>query len=97
VELIDMALLRLADHAVFDPTDADGVILDTSQGVYFGLNPTATLILQAALRFDTADEVVASVKGQIDATDAMLRAGIDDLTAQLDEHRLVAAQEARSS
>lgn len=92
-----MALFRLADHAVFDVADGDGVILDTSQGVYFGLNSTATLILQAALRFDTADEVVDYVKGQIDATDSMLRAGIDDLTVQLDGHRLVAAREARSS
>ena len=92
-----MALLRLAEHAVFDVADGDGVILDTSEGVYFSLNPTATLILQAALRFTTAEEVVDHVKDRIDAPDSALRAGLDDLTAQLDEQHLLAAQEAKRS
>jgi coenzyme PQQ synthesis protein D (PqqD) len=92
-----MALLQLAEHAVFDVADGDGVILNTSEGVYFSLNPTATLILQAALRFATADEVVNHVKDRIDAPDSVLRAGLDDLTDQLNEQHLVGAQETTSS
>lgn len=92
-----MALLRLAEHVVFDAADGDGVILDTCEGEYFSLNPTATLILQAALRFATADDVVDHVKGQIDATDSALRAGLDELTSQLDDQHLVAGQGAKSS
>jgi hypothetical protein len=92
-----MALLRLAEHVVFDIADGDGVILDTFDGEYFSLNPTATLILQAALRFTTADEVVDHLKSRIDATDSVLRTGLDELTAQLDEQHLVAEQGARSS
>ncbi len=92
-----MALLRLEDRAVFDAADGAGVILDTLEGIYFGLNPTATLMLQAALRFNTVGEVVDHVKGRIDATDFELRAGIGALIAQLEEHRLVAPREARIS
>lgn len=92
-----MALLRLAEHAIFDVADGDGVILDTSEGVYFSLNPTATLILQAALRFATAEEVIDDVQDRIDAPDSVLRSGLEDLTAQLDEQHLVVAQEAKHS
>ena len=92
-----MAFLRLAEHVVFDIADGDGVILDTFGGEYFSLNPTATLILQAALRFTTADEVVDHLKSRIDATDSVLRTGLDELTTLLDEQHLVAEQGARSS
>ncbi len=92
-----MALIRLAEYVVFDVADGDGVILDTREGEYFSLNLTATMILQAALRFATADDVVDHVKDRIDATDSVLRAGLDELTAQLEEQHLVGRQEARSS
>lgn len=92
-----MAFLRLAEHVVFDIADGDGVILDTFDGEYFSLNPTATLILQAALHFATADEVIDHLKSRIDATDSVLRTGLDELTTQLDEQHLVAEQGARSS
>jgi hypothetical protein len=91
-----MTLLRLAEHAVFDVADGDGIILDTFEGEYFSLNPMATLILQAALRYATTDEVIDHLKGRIDATDSVLRAALNELTAQLDEQHLVASQKAKS-
>jgi hypothetical protein len=92
-----MALLRLAEHVVFDIADGNGVILDTREAEYFSLNPPATLILQAALRYATTQEVIDHVKDRIDATDSMLRTGLDELTTQLHEQHLVAKQEAKSS
>lgn len=88
-----MALLRLADHVVFDVADGTGVLLDTLQGVYFGLNPTATLLLSTALRLDTQDEVVADLLRRVDASGGTLRAGIEQLTMQLRHQRLIQSPE----
>ncbi|MFH8596651.1 PqqD family peptide modification chaperone [Streptomyces rimosus] len=83
-----MTLLRLAEQTVFDPADGTGVLLDTAEGVYFELNPTATLILEASLRCETYDEAVRDLAERIDATDGELREGITSLAAQLTESRL---------
>jgi hypothetical protein len=88
-----MSLLRLADHAVFDDTDEAGIILDTREGVYLTLNATATLMLQAALQFDTLDKVIGRLQEQIDATEAILTMGLNKLTAQLNEHALLAPRQ----
>jgi hypothetical protein len=88
-----MALLRLADHVVFDAADGAGVILDTARGVYIGLNPTATLMLEAGLRCDTMDELLADLRRRVDGSDDVLRQGVAALSTQLTEHRLTADEE----
>ncbi len=84
-----MSLLQLADHAVFDTTDGDGVILDTLAGNYFHLNPVATQMLEAMLQHNALDEVVASLHECIEANDEALKQGLTVLIAQLTEHHLV--------
>ncbi|MGY0055599.1 PqqD family protein [Streptomyces sp. LZ34] len=86
-------LLRLAEHAVFDPTDEAGVILDTRKDVYLALNATATLMLRAALRFDTLDEVVAHLAELVEAPTSTLEAGVTGLAHQLGQHGLLAPAE----
>ncbi|MFH8410925.1 PqqD family peptide modification chaperone [Streptomyces sp. NPDC018019] len=83
-----MPLIRLAEQTVFDPADGTGVLLDTTEGVYFELNPTATAMLETALRCDTYDEAVRQLAERIDAADGELREGIRSLAAQLAESRL---------
>jgi hypothetical protein len=78
-----MPLLSLADHAIFDATDGAGIILDTRTGVYFSLNGTATLMLQAGLTCETLDQVVAQLATRIDASAGMLRTGVESLVTQL--------------
>ncbi|MGW0534771.1 PqqD family peptide modification chaperone [Streptomyces sp. NPDC003032] len=85
-----MPLIQLAEQTVFDPADGTGVLLDTAEGVYFELNPTATLMLEAALRCETYDEAVHDLTERIDASDGELREGIRSLAAQLYESRLTA-------
>lgn len=84
-----MPLIRLAEQTVFDPADGTGVLMDTVEGVYFELNPTATLMLQAALRFETVDEAVRHLAEGIDAGESELHEGIRSLAAQLAESRLI--------
>jgi hypothetical protein len=84
-----MSLLRLSDHAVFDTTDGDGVILDTHAGNYFHLNPVATQMLDAMLQYNVLDEVVAFLQEHIEANDEVLKEGLTALIAQLTEHHLV--------
>lgn len=84
-----MPLLKLAPDAVIDATDETGVILDAREGYYFELNPVATLMVAAATRFDSADEVIHSLREQIDASDEDLRQGLGELIDQLAEHRLI--------
>lgn len=89
-----MALLRLAEHAVFDATDGAGVILDTRRGVYLSLNPTATLMLETALRCESVDETVEHLLRRVDASAADLRSGVESLLAQLRQARLLPSMEA---
>ncbi|WP_160502394.1 PqqD family peptide modification chaperone [Streptomyces sp. BA2] len=83
-----MPLIHLAEQTVFDPADGTGVLLDTAEGVYFELNPTATLMLAAALHCETYDEAVRDLTARIDAADGELREGIRSLAAQLSESGL---------
>ena len=78
-----MPVLSLADHAIFDAADEAGVILDTRAGVYFSLNVTATIMLQAALACETIDQVVARLIERIDGSADTLRAGVECLVAEL--------------
>lgn len=83
-----MPLLQLTERTTFDPADGAGILLGGSQGDYFELNPVATLMLQAALRYDTTEEAVSHLRERIDASEDTLREGLADLTAQLAEKRL---------
>ncbi|QOV36967.1 PqqD family protein [Streptomyces ferrugineus] len=83
-----MPLLRLTDQTVFDPADGSGLLLDGAEGTYYELNPVATLMLQAALEYDTTDEAVRHLGERIDATDTVLREGLSSLTGTLTESHL---------
>ncbi|KUM80040.1 hypothetical protein AQI70_07640 [Streptomyces curacoi] len=87
-EVTRMPLLRLTDQTTFDPADGTGLLLDGAEGTYYELNPVATLMLQAALRYDSTDEVVRHLGERIDATDAVLREGLTTLTGRLTESHL---------
>jgi hypothetical protein len=84
-----MPLLSLADHATFDAIDDAGVILDTRAGVYFDLNVTATIMLQAALACETVDQVVARVVERIDVSAETLRTGLECLVKELRARELL--------
>ncbi|HEX2686999.1 MAG TPA: PqqD family protein [Kofleriaceae bacterium] len=82
-------MLSLADHAIFDATDATGVILDTRGGVYFNLNVTATIMLQAALACETIDQVIARLVERIDGSADTLRTGVESLVTELRDRALL--------
>jgi len=84
-----MPLLSLADHATFDAIDEAGVILDTRAGVYFHLNVTATIMLQAALACETIDQVVAQLAERIDGSAETLRTGLECLVTELRARELL--------
>ena len=83
-----MPLLRLTDQTTFDPADGTGLLLDGAEGRYYELNPVATLMLQAALEYDTTDEAVRHLGERIDASDAVLREGLTSLTGRLSDAHL---------
>jgi hypothetical protein len=84
-------LVHMADHAVFDQTDDAGIILDTRRNEYLGLNAIATLMLEAALRFGSVDEVVSHLLDRIDASTETVRAGLTSLIDQLEQRALLAS------
>jgi hypothetical protein len=84
-----MPLLSLADHAIFDATDDAGIILDTRAGVYFNLNVTATIMLQATLTCETIDQVVARLVERIDGSSETLRTGVESLVTELRARELL--------
>jgi hypothetical protein len=81
----------MADHAAFDQTGDAGIILDTRRNEYLGLNAIATLMLEAALRFDSADEVVGHLLDRVDASAETVLAGLTSLIEQLEQRALLAA------
>ncbi|QIS20607.1 PqqD family protein [Nocardia terpenica] len=85
-----MSLLQLGDDAILDTTDGVGIIMDTREGVYFQLNPVATLMVQAAMSCETVEEAVRELEHRIDASAEVLRTGLGKLVDQLAEHRLLA-------
>ena len=84
-----MPLLSLADHAIFDATDDAGIILDTRAGVYWNLNVTATIMLQAALACETVDQAVARLVERIDGSTDTLRTGVEGLVTELRARELL--------
>ncbi|WNG37440.1 PqqD family protein [Archangium minus] len=91
-----MPLLSLANHAIFDATDGAGLILDTRAGVYFNLNVTATLMLQAALACETIEQVVAHLVERIDGSADTLRTGLEGLVTELRARELLLPSATRS-
>ncbi|MFI9407071.1 PqqD family protein [Nocardia sp. NPDC052316] len=89
-----MPLLQLGEDAILDTTDGVGVIMDSGAGVYFELNPVATLMVQAAMSCDTVEDAVRELEQHIDASAETLRAGLGKLVDQLAEHRLLARTDA---
>ncbi|KZM74680.1 PqqD family peptide modification chaperone [Nocardia terpenica] len=89
-----MSLLQLGNDAILDTTDGVGIILDTREGVYFQLNPTATLMVQTAMTCETEAEALRQLEQRIDASPEQLRAGLTKLIGQLTEHRLLARTDA---
>jgi hypothetical protein len=84
-----MPLLSLADHAIFDATDEAGIILDTRAGLYFNLNVTATIMLQAALACETIDQVVTRLVERIDGSADTLRSDMESLVTELRARELL--------
>jgi hypothetical protein len=84
-----MPLLSLTDHATFDAADDAGIILDTRAGVYFNLNVTATLMLEAALACETIEQVVARLVERIDGSADTLRADLESMVAELRARELL--------
>ncbi|WP_378730346.1 PqqD family protein [Nocardia brasiliensis] len=84
-----MSLLQLGDDAILDTTDGVGIIMDTRAGVYFELNPVATLMVQAAMTYETVEEAVRELEQRIDASAEVLRTGLGKLIDQLAEHQLL--------
>jgi hypothetical protein len=84
-----MPLLQLSDDAILDTTNGVGIIMDTRHGIYYELNPVATLMVQAALNSDTVEDALHGLAQRIDATEEVLRTGLDKLVDQLDDQRLL--------
>lgn len=83
-----MPLLHLTDQTVFDPADGSGVLFAGTEGAYYELNPVATLMLEAALRYDTTEEAVRHLGERIDASADVLRDGLATLTGRLTANHL---------
>jgi Coenzyme PQQ synthesis protein D (PqqD) len=92
-----MPLLSLADHAIFDTTDGTGVILDTRSGIYFGLNDTATVMLEAGLSCETVEETIARLAERIEGSADTLRTGVETLAALLRARELLQPSAAGAS
>ena len=84
-----MPLVQLKESVVFDDQDDEGVILNSSTGCLFTLNPVATVILRTCLRYEDEDAAVVDLAEQIDADKTTVLHGIRHLVHQLEEAQLL--------
>lgn len=84
-----MSPIRLSTSAVFDGQDGEGVIMDSSAGRLFTLNPVATAIFIAHLQYDNETDATAYLMERIDAEEETLLRGVQHLLDGLAEAQLL--------
>ena len=77
---------RLGDLALSDT----GFAFDPYSGSTFTINPTGVCVLQAMKEGLSEDAIAERLRGRFDARGADVRRDVDDFTALLQQHGIVA-------
>lgn len=78
-----------SDDAVFRDLDGEGVVLNLSSGVYFGLNEVGTRIWQLIEQFGTLTAVHDAVVREFDVDGETAGRDLVELVSELAERGLV--------
>ena len=72
-----------SNNIVWSVVDGEAMLLDTSSGHYFSLNPVATEIWQFLSRGQDLADIVTKIAGKYGVKDEVVRADANELIGQL--------------
>lgn len=81
--------LRPADGVLFQDLDGEGVLLNSSTGVYFGLNDVGCRVWQLLDAYQALSDVLAVLLAEYDVSVETLTGDLLALAAELERHQLV--------
>ena len=86
-----MSRLLPRDHVRLLSSEHGAVLLDTSHGQFYGLNPAGAIAWTALASGGDREDAVAAVVAHFDIDDSTVRRDVDDLVALLLTHGLIEA------
>lgn len=86
-------VVRRTDGLTWTEVDSEIFVLDSTEGFYLHLNPTAAFLWEQLAEIRTVDELVAAAQSAFDGDSAEVRAGVIDLLELLRGRRVVAIQD----
>ncbi|GAA3769303.1 hypothetical protein GCM10022225_65080 [Plantactinospora mayteni] len=82
---------KLPDRVSWTPTEYGGVLLDSTSGQYWTLNPTAATVLASLLADGNPEYAAARLAEEFDGDPAVMAADVPGLIADLEAAGLVVA------
>jgi hypothetical protein len=76
-------MLRLKDSVMKTMVDNEIVLLDKASGMYYGLNETASRMLELALEHRRRDEILLIIQEEFDADRPTIESDFDALLENL--------------
>ena len=77
-----------SSNIIWSVVDGEAVLLDTSSGHYFSLNPLATEIWQCLHRGDVLSQIVGTIADKYRVEEEIVRRDVSELIGELRAARL---------
>lgn len=74
---------RIPEDVVFRELDGEGVLLNLATGIYFGLNPTGTIVWQLLNEGKPDGEIVSALVAEFEVTEDIAAADVKILIEEL--------------
>jgi len=77
-----------SSNIIWSIVDGEAVLLDTSSGHYFSLNPLATEIWSHLQTGDSVPQIVSTIAGKYSVEEEIVRSDVSDLIGELQAAKL---------
>jgi len=77
-----------SSNIIWSIVDGEAVLLDTSSGHYFSLNPLATEIWSHLQTGDSVPQIVSTIAGKYSVEEEIVRSDVSDLIGDLQAAKL---------
>jgi Coenzyme PQQ synthesis protein D (PqqD) len=81
--MADHAVAERASNIVWSILDGETVLLDTSSGYYFSMNPVATEIWQGLQQGDSLSHIVETIASRYGVKEERVRRDVTELIGEL--------------
>jgi len=77
-----------SSNIIWSIVDGEAVLLDTSSGHYFSLNPLATEIWSHLQTGDSVPQIVSTIAGKYSVEEEIVRSDVSDIIGELQAAKL---------